>query len=378
MANTAQTGSPLINLFNLSWTELREWVAQLGEPAYRADQLVKWLHQRSVVDFNEMTNLSKRFREQLNEFATLQLPSFEKEVLSSDGTRKWLYRLDDQQMVETVFIPERDRGTLCISSQVGCGLNCSFCATGKEGFNRNLSLAEMMGQLWLANERLTELGLKKVTNVVMMGMGEPLLNYDTVVAAIEYMLSDQAYGLSKYRVTVSTSGLVPQMQKLRAATDAALAVSLHAPNDELRNQLVPLNKKYPLAVLMDCIKHYYSGSPNRSVTLEYVMLSGVNDSKKHAKQLITLLEGVSCKVNLIPFNPFPGSSYESTPMDEIQAFSDRLRASGLISTIRKTRGSDTESACGMLVGNFTDRTQRRERWQRTGKLIPIPVVQESV
>lgn len=375
--NTAQPSSQSTNLFNMSRAQLREWMAGLGQPAYRTDQLIKWLHQCLMTDFSEMTNFSKGFRQQLSEQARLELPEFENEVLSTDGTRKWLCRLNDQSIVETVFIPECERGTLCISSQVGCGLNCSFCATGKEGFNRNLTLAEIIGQLWLANERLTELGLKKVTNVVMMGMGEPLLNSDAVIAAIELMLSDHAYGLSKYRVTVSTSGLVPQMEKLKDATDAALAVSLHAANDELRNQLVPLNKKYPLAVLIDCIKHYFSESPSRSVTLEYVMLSGINDSKKHAKQLITLLEGVPCKVNLIPFNPFPGSSYESTPMEGIQEFSNRLRASGLISTIRKTRGSDTESACGMLVGNFSDRTKRRERWQRTGKLIPIPVVQES-
>lgn len=367
--------SPAVNLFDMSMTQLREWVVGLGEPGYRAEQLVKWLHQQSVVDFEQMSNLSKGFRAQLVEQVALELPTFETEKLSSDGTRKWLCRLSDGNVVETVFIPERDRGTLCISSQVGCGLNCSFCATGKEGFNRNLSLSEVVGQLWLANERLQELGLKKVTNVVMMGMGEPLLNYDVVVAAIELMLSDHAYGLSKYRVTLSTSGLVPQMNKLKQVTDTALAVSLHAPNDELRNELVPLNKKYPLAVLIDCIKHYYA-APNRSVTIEYVMLAGVNDSKKHAKQLITLLEGVRCKVNLIPFNPFPGTAYETSSMDVVQAFSDRLRASGLISTIRKTRGSDTDSACGMLVGQFKDRTKRRERWQRTGKLIPIPVVQE--
>ena len=365
-----------VNLYNMSFKQLREWTVSLGEPAYRGEQLIKWLHQRSVVDFAQMTNLSKGFRQKLTEQASLELPDFENEVLSTDGTRKWLCRLRDNSVVETVFIPERDRGTLCISSQVGCGLNCSFCATGKEGFNRNLSLAEIIGQLWLANERLGEVGLKKVTNVVMMGMGEPLLNFDAVTAAIELMLSDHAYGLSKYRVTLSTSGLVPEMKKLRGLTDCALAVSLHAPNDELRSQLVPLNKKYPLAVLVDCMKHYYSEAPNRSVTLEYVMLSGVNDSKKQAKQLITLLEGVRCKVNLIPFNPFPGSNYRSSSMEVIQAFSDCLRASGLVSTIRKTRGSDTESACGMLVGNFIDRTKRRERWERTGKLVPIPVVVE--
>ncbi len=368
--------SDLVNLYNMGFQELSEWVMKLGEPAYRAQQLMKWLHQRSVMDFAQMTNLSKAFREKLVQQANLTLPEFESETLSRDGTRKWLCRLQDNNVVETVFIPERDRGTLCISSQVGCGLNCSFCATGKEGFNRNLSLAEIIGQLWLANERLTELGLKKVTNVVMMGMGEPLLNFEAVTAAIELMLSDHAYGLSKYRVTLSTSGLVPQMERLKTLTDCALAVSLHAANDELRNQLVPLNKKYPLAVLVKAIKHYFSDAPNRSVTLEYVMLSGVNDSKKHAKELITLLEGVPCKVNLIPFNSFPGSHYHSSSMEVIQVFSNYLRASGLVSTIRKTRGSDTESACGMLVGNFTDRTKRRERWQRTGKLVPIPVVAE--
>lgn len=365
------------NLFDMSFAQLKTWVAELGEPAYRANQLIQWIHQRAVTDFAEMSNLSKQLRQALTEQAELDLPLFEQEFLSSDGTRKWICRLADGNRVETVFIPERDRGTLCISSQVGCGLNCSFCATGKEGFNRNLSLAEIIGQLWLANERLAAVGLKKVTNVVMMGMGEPLLNFDAVTAAVELMLSDHAYGLSKYRVTISTSGLVPQMEKLKTLTEAALAVSLHAPNDELRNELVPLNKKFPLAVLMACIRDYFKEMPNRFVTIEYVMLAGVNDSKKHAKQLIGLLEGVPCKVNLIPFNPFPGTAYQTSSPEAIQFFSDYLRSAGLISTVRKTRGSDTQSACGMLVGQFADRTARRERWQRTGKLIPIPVVQEG-
>jgi 23S rRNA (adenine2503-C2)-methyltransferase len=338
--------------------------------------LVQWIHQRGQLNFAEMTDISRSFRSRLCEIAYLELPVLENETLSTDGTRKWLCRLSDQAVVETVFIPERDRGTLCLSSQVGCGLNCSFCATGKEGFNRNLTLAEIIGQLWLVNARLTQLGLNKVTNVVFMGMGEPLLNYDPVVSAIELMLSDHAYGLSKYRVTLSTSGLVPQMERLKEATDAALAVSLHAPNDELRNQLVPLNKKYPLAVLMDCIRRYFETSNRRSVTLEYVMLSGVNDSQQHANQLLRLLEGIPCKVNLIPFNPFPGTHYVSSPLATIQSFSNRLQKGGIVSTIRKTRGSDTDSACGMLVGQFKDRTQRRERWQRTGRLVPIPVVAE--
>lgn len=365
-----------VNLFDMGLTQLRSWVVGLGEPVYRAQQLVKWIHQCGVLDFEAMTNISKQFRTVLAERACLELPELEGEVLSGDGTCKWLCRLSDQNVVETVFIPERDRGTLCISSQVGCGLNCSFCATGKEGFNRNLSVAEIIGQLWLANERLRALELNKVTNVVFMGMGEPLLNYDAVVAAIELMLSDHAYGLSKYRVTVSTSGLVPQMEKLKQATDAALAVSLHAPNDELRNQLVPLNKKYPLAVLMESIKHYFAASPSRSVTLEYVMLFGINDSQQHAKELIRLLEGVPCKVNLIPFNSFPGTQYTASSPEVVQGFSDKLRSAGLVCTIRRTRGSDTDSACGMLVGQFKDRTQRRQRWQRTGKLVPIPVVRE--
>ena len=366
-----------VNLLDMSWSSLRQWVKDLGEPSFRADQLVQWVHQHRCLDFDCMTNLSKGFRKKLHEHAVLSLPELVNEAISNDGTRKWLCRLDDANLVETVFIPDGKRGTLCVSSQVGCGLNCSFCATGKEGFNRNLSLSEIIGQLWLANEALAKANLPLVTNVVMMGMGEPLLNFDAVVAAMELMLADKAYGLSKYRVTLSTSGLVPQMEKLKDLLPVSMALSLHAPTDAVREQLVPLNKKYPLSMLMETAKNYYSKTPARSVMFEYVMLEGVNDSLKQAKELINLVSGVPCKINLIPFNSFPGTQYKSSPMPVIQAFSDRLRKAGLVSTIRKTRGLDTDSACGMLVGEFSDRTARRERWQRTGKIVPIPVVLEA-
>ena len=370
-----ESGSPT-NLFDLGLGALREWVQAQGEPAYRAQQLVQWIHQRQVTDFSQMTNLSQALRSRLSTLASFELPELTQESSSVDGTRKWLCRLADGNVVETVYIPERTRATLCISSQVGCGLNCSFCATGKEGFNRNLSLAEIIGQVWLANNRLSELGFAKVTNVVFMGMGEPLLNFTAVTEAIELMLSDHAYGLSKYRVTLSTSGLIPQMLQLKEQTDAALAVSLHAPNDELRNTLVPLNKKYPLKQLMSVCRDYYSAKGKRFVTFEYVMLAGVNDQLCHAKQLINLLQGVRCKINLIPFNPFSGSDYVTSTPEDVQRFSDRLRGSGLVSTVRKTRGQDIDGACGQLAGNFHDRTGRRIRWQQTGKLIPIPVVAE--
>ncbi len=281
-------------------------------------------------------------------------------------------QMPDRNAIETVYIPDRDRATLCVSSQVGCALNCSFCATGKEGFNRNLEVAEIIGQVWQAQNRIRsgELGeLNPITNVVMMGMGEPLLNYSAVISAMDIMLDDNAYGLSKYRVTLSTSGVVPAMEKLKNDSPVALAVSLHATNDELRNQLVPINKKYPLAMLLETCRDYYS-SKKRHVTFEYVMLKGINDKIKHAKELIRITEGINCKINLIPFNPFSGAGYDRSDDDVIDAFQNKLISSGLNTRVRRTRGEDVDGACGQLAGQIKDRTGRNARWQKTGTLIP--------
>lgn len=352
------------NLLNLSQSALKDFVAECGEPSYRAKQLGLWLHQNRVTDFDQMTNISKTFRQHLKDNACIKAPAILHEHISKDGTCKWLLRLDDGNAIETVFIPEKKRGTLCISSQVGCALNCSFCATGKEGFNRNLSHAEIIGQLWAAVQKY------KVTNVVMMGMGEPLLNYEPVVAALEWMLDDNAYGLSKYRVTVSTSGVLPKMAQLKKDLPVSLAVSLHAANNALRDTLVPLNKKYPLEMLIPACRDYFPKAGKHKVLFEYVMLAGVNDSLQHAKELIRLLNGVSCKINLIPFNPFPGTNYQTSADEVIEAFHARLVGAGFNTRVRRRRGDDIEAACGQLAGDFSDRTGRHERWLKTGKLVP--------
>ena len=354
----------LVNLLGHDLEKMGDFIEQLGEPRYRAQQLIKWIHQHRVTDFAQMSNLSKVLREKLQACAEISLPNVMYHNTAKDGTAKWLLKFPDVNAIEMVYIPERDRGTLCVSSQVGCGLNCSFCATGKQGFNRNLSAAEIMSQLYIA------IADHKVTNVVFMGMGEPLLNYDEVLSSINLMLSDFAYGLSKYRVTLSTSGLIPQILALKKASDCALAVSLHAPNNELRNELVPLNKKYPLEQLIPVCREYYAGQPRRFVTFEYVMLDGVNDQIEHAKQLAKLLKNVPCKMNLIPFNPFKGSDYKTSPRAQILAFQQVLSDARINTWIRRTRGEDIDAACGQLAGEFKDRTGRHERWQRTGKLIP--------
>lgn len=356
------------NLLNFSRTELAELFKSWNEPAFRADQVMQWIHQRGVVDFNQMSNLSKIFREKLKLESCVSVMETITDKVASDGTRKWLFRLYDGNAIETVFIPEKTRGTLCVSSQVGCALNCSFCSTGKEGFSRNLSLAEIIGQVFLAVEKLrgTEFSL---TNVVMMGMGEPLLNYQPVINAMELMMHDLAYGLSKYRVTLSTSGVVPMMLQLKKDSVASLAVSLHAPTNELREQLVPINKKYPLEVLMPVCREYFPKDSKRCIVFEYVMLKGINDSLVHAKQLIRLLDNMSCKVNLIPFNPFPGTNYVCSDYDVVIAFQDRLTKAGVKTWVRKTRGDDIDAACGQLAGDFKDRTGRNERWKKTGKLV---------
>jgi len=305
-----------------------------------------------------MTNLSKVLRARLEDSCEIRPPEIVHEQISADGTCKWVLQTDAQNRIETVFIPEEGRGTLCVSSQVGCALECSFCSTARQGFNRNLSTAEIIGQLWVAQR---ELGIGAVTNVVLMGMGEPLLNFNNVVAAIDLMLDDHAYGLSKRRVTLSTSGIVPALDKLAEVSEVSLAVSLHAPTDELRDELVPINRKYPIRELLAACKRYVGRDHRRKVTIEYVMLDGVNDTPAHARQLVRVLSQVPSKVNLIPFNPFPGSGYRCSSREAIQRFSDILQAGGLITTTRKTRGDDIDAACGQLVGQVRDRTRRTIR-----------------
>lgn len=356
-----------VNLLDYNYQDLRDFFAQLDEKPFRAQQLLQWLHQKGVKDFSQMSNFSKRLQQNLAQRAEIRLPAVERFHCSKDGTAKWLLKLDCGNCIETVFIPEARRGTLCVSSQVGCALNCSFCSTAKQGFNRNLSVAEIIGQVWIAVRALSEqegFHDKKVTNVVMMGMGEPLLNFDNVVSAMSLMMEDFAYGLSKRRVTLSTSGVVPEMERLQSLSPVSLAVSLHAPTDALRNELVPINKKYPLALLMETCKHYFKKDSKRKVTFEYVLLDGVNDELSHAKALVRLLKDVPSKINLIPFNPFPFTPYRCSPLAKIEAFRQELVSKGIVTTIRKTRGDDIDAACGQLAGDFNDKTSRSSRWQK--------------
>ncbi|MCC5791812.1 MAG: 23S rRNA (adenine(2503)-C(2))-methyltransferase RlmN [Legionellaceae bacterium] len=356
-----------INLLNFNLAQMRDFVVSVGEKPFRAQQLLQWIHQFGYTDFALMSNLSKAFRESLQHRAEVRLPDIVAAQRSADGTCKWLLKLDCGNCIETVFIPEAKRGTLCVSSQVGCGLNCSFCSTGKQGYNRNLTTAEIIAQLWVAVRELSQQQGqhdRQVTNVVMMGMGEPLLNYDNVVSAMDIMMDDHAYGLSKRRVTLSTSGVLPELERLRESSPVALAVSLHAPNNALRNELVPINKKYPLEQLIPLCRDYFKGEHKRVVTFEYVMLKGVNDQLEHADQLIRLLANVPSKVNLIPFNPFPMTQYERSPQATIDAFRQRLISKGINTITRKTRGDDIDAACGQLAGEFQDRTSRSQRWQK--------------
>jgi 23S rRNA (adenine2503-C2)-methyltransferase len=365
-----------VNLIGLNRAAMRDFLINIDEKPFRADQLVKWIHQQGITDFSEMSNISKVLRQKLEQHTTIAVPEINWEKASKDGTHKWLLNLPDGNSVEMVFIPERNRGTLCVSSQVGCALDCKFCSTGKQGFSRNLGTSEIIGQVWLAARRLAELGVEQtVTNVVMMGMGEPLLNFDNVVAAMDLMMDDLAYGLSKYRVTLSTSGVIPAMEKLKTVSDAALAVSLHAPNDEIRSKIVPINKKYPIQQLMNVCRDYFKGHNKRVVTFEYVMLKGVNDQPEHARQLAKLLSDVPCKLNLIPFNPFPLSEFECSSFDTIRTFQSIVQKKGIHVTIRKTRGDDIDAACGQLVGQFEDRTSRNAKWlkRRAQGLASIPV-----
>jgi 23S rRNA (adenine2503-C2)-methyltransferase len=351
-----------VNLLGLPRAELEEFVAlRLGAKPFRARQLMKWIYRRGAGDFSAMSDLARDFRAQLGEVARICVPQIVTEQVSGDGTRKWMLRMDEVQGIETVYIPEPDRGTLCISSQVGCAMDCSFCATGQQGFNRNLSVAEIVGQVWLARRELagSRADGRSITNVVFMGMGEPLANYRNVVPAMRIFLDDLAYDLSRRRVTLSTSGLVPQIYKLAEECNVALAVSLHAPNDELRNELVPINRKHPIDELLAACWHYIAAQNGRSITFEYVMLDAVNDRPEHARQLARLMRGRPAKLNLIPFNIFPGTRYRRSSDAAIRRFRDILNEHGVIATIRKTRGDDIDAACGQLAGRVTDRTTVR-------------------
>ena len=354
-----------VNLLDFDAQRLAGFFAEIGEKPFRARQVMRWIHQFGQSEFAAMSDLSKDLRAKLACGAMVQAPSVTADSVATDGTRKWLLAVGAANGIETVFIPETGRGTLCVSSQVGCALECAFCATGRQGFNRNLTVAEIIGQLWWANRALgaTARGERVISNVVMMGMGEPLANFDNVVSAMKIMLDDFGYGLSRRRVTLSTSGMVPAMDRLAAQLPVALAVSLHAPDDELRDRLVPINRKYPLKELMAACKRYVKVAPRDFVTFEYVMLQGVNDSVEQARQLVALVKGVSCKFNLIPFNAFPDSGFERSSPQRIGAFRDVLVQAGLVTTTRKTRGADIDGACGQLAGQVQDRTRRKAHAQ---------------
>ena len=368
-----------VNLLGMSRPQMEKFFEDMGEKKFRAGQVMKWIHQFFVTDFAEMTNISGKLREKLEKICEIKAPEVVHKNYSKDGTRKWVFRVGEGEgsLVETVLIPAEHRSglrrTLCISSQVGCALDCSFCSTGKQGFQRDLTQAEIIGQLWMANfsymEDVPVLERERsVTNVVMMGMGEPLLNYDAVLNSMRVMLDDFAYGMSKRRVTLSTSGVVPKIDQLTQDIDVALAISLHATNDELRNELVPINKKYPLEQLIAACQRYIVKDGNESsrkhVTIEYVMLDGVNDHPEHAQQMIKLLKNLPSKINLIPFNPFPHAPYGRSSRNRIISFQKTLSDAGFVCTIRQTRGDDIDAACGQLVGQVADRTRRAEQWKK--------------
>ena len=361
---TETTGK--INLLGLTQPKLEAFFEELGEKRFRAGQVMKWIHHFGVDNFDDMTNVGKALRDKLKARAEIRGPEVVSEDISADGTRKWVVRVASGSCVETVYIPQNGRGTLCVSSQAGCALDCSFCSTGKQGFNSDLTAAEIIGQVWIANKSFGTVPAKvdrAITNVVMMGMGEPLLNFDNVVDSMTLMMDDLGYGISKRKVTLSTSGVVPMIEKLGQVTDVALALSLHAPNDELRNQLVPLNKKYPLSVLLPACNNYIAGlGEKRYLTIEYTLLKDVNDLPEHARQLIELLRETPCKINLIPFNPFPHSGYERPSNNAIRRFQEMLHNAGYNVTVRTPRGEDIDAACGQLVGQVMDRTRRSERY----------------
>lgn len=372
-AAIAEPSAAKTNLLGMSQRQLEEFFIGIGEKRFRAAQVLKWIHQAGVTDFAQMTNISKPLRDKLAQLAEVRFPEVLREWDSADGCRKFLLRVSGGSAVESVFIPDGNRGTLCVSSQVGCSLDCSFCATGKQGFQRDLSASEIMAQVWLAARSLGQFEgdrPRRITNVVFMGMGEPLLNFDNVVTAMNIMMDDNAYGISKRRVTLSTSGVVPALDRLSEYTDACLAISLHAPNDELRNQLVPINKKYPIAQLLASAKRYIESLPDRhrKITIEYTLIDGVNDQPEHAHELAELLKDVPVKINLIPFNPFSLSDYKRVKPQALKQFQDILIKRGYITTIRTTRGDDIDAACGQLAGQVNDRTRRSQRY-RAGKQI---------
>ncbi|MEQ1915461.1 MAG: 23S rRNA (adenine(2503)-C(2))-methyltransferase RlmN [Gallionella sp.] len=348
------------NLLDFDAHGLTTYFAEIGEKPFRAKQVMRWMYKEGESDFTAMTDIAVSLRDKLMQKASIDTPTIMREELSDDGTRKWLLDVGTGNAVEAVYIPEATRGTLCISSQAGCALDCSFCSTGKQGFNRNLSVAEIVGQLWWANHQLGKNaeGNWPISNVVMMGMGEPLLNFDNTVTALRVMLDDHAYGLSRRRVTVSTSGVVPAMDRLREECPVALAVSLHAPNDKLRDELVPINQKYPLKELLAACMRYLEKAPRDFITFEYVMLDGVNDTVQHAHELVRLVRDVPCKFNLIPFNPFPQTHYQRSRPDAIARFRDVLMQANIVTTTRKTRGDDIAAACGQLAGQVQDKTKR--------------------
>ena len=379
--NTAEQFTPQLvktNLLGLSVSKLGDFFEQLGEKRFRATQMVKWIHQMGECDFDQMTNLSKSLREKLHKSAEICLPEVVSCQDSTDGARKWLIKVEGGSCIEMVYIPEKDRGTLCVSSQIGCALDCSFCATGKQGFNRDLNTAEIIGQLWIAAQSFDQFAAKaprRVSNVVMMGMGEPLMNFHNVVDAMNLMMEDNAYGLSKRRVTLSTAGVVPALDQLAGVTDVSLAISLHAPNDELRNELVPINRKYNLKQFVESAKNYIEKMPDnrRKATVEYTLMDQVNDRSVHARELAVLLKELPCKINLIPFNPFPGSDYKRVTNTALNRFRDILQGEGYTVTVRTTRGDDIAAACGQLAGEVNDRTKRQQRYKNKLAAEEVPV-----
>ncbi|NIB43953.1 23S rRNA (adenine(2503)-C(2))-methyltransferase RlmN [Pseudomaricurvus alkylphenolicus] len=363
---STEANTEKVNLLGLSQAKLEAFFESIGEKKFRATQVLKWIHQMGVDNFDEMTNISKVLREKLKRIAEIRAPKVLQQLDSADGTRKFLIEVTGGSAIEAVLIPDGERGTLCVSSQVGCSLDCSFCSTGKQGFNRDLTAAEIIGQVWLAAKSYGQFGENRpriITNVVMMGMGEPLLNFDNVVDAMNLMMHDNCYGISKRRVTLSTSGVVPQLDRLGEVTDVCLAVSLHAPNDELRNELVPINKKYPIAMLLDSAQRYIEGLPDnhRKITIEYTLINQLNDRPHHAHELAQLLRDIPVKINLIPFNPFDQSDYRRVSNNALKNFQDILIKAGFTTTIRTTRGDDIDAACGQLAGAVNDRTRRSER-----------------
>ena len=365
----------LQNLYGFDRGQLEQLFVEQGLQAFRGRQLMKWVYHQGKTDFADMTDLPLRMREWLDDHCHFALPEIEQQRMSTDGTVKWLLRVAKGDLVEMVLIPEKGRNTLCVSSQIGCVLDCSFCSTGKQGFNGNLTAADIVGQMVLANHMLAAKG-ESVTNVVLMGMGEPLLNFEAVIAATNVMKDDHAFGLSKRRVTISTAGVVPAIDKLREVTDVALAISLHAPNDELRDELVPINRKYPIAQLLRACSEYVEAlGPARKLVIEYTLMRGVNDQPRHAQELARLLKALRCKINLIPFNPFPGSGYERPRIKDIEYFQTLLMRNGFTTMVRTTRGEDIDAACGQLVGQVQDRTRRQSRYKAAvAETSPQPVI----